>query len=236
MLSVSAPCPRAKQLTAAFRMICFEQNTVIRENPSWGTPNPLRFPAEPRHQKTAEVPRVAAPLLHHLRLSRSRQLGSRWVCFIRLENGATSGVKLLPMWGKSPRGVWGDPGEDAEPGPWEHPRDAGGEAVLRNNGSMPAISNAYKLFRSLCAALKSDLHKSLECLTEFVNAPAPLGTVAGSAEAWNAAGNQPQTRTGLSGTGGRACCPHAVPKLFFQSQMDPCGLFINCQKLQEMSG
>lgn len=31
-LSVSAPCPRAKQLTAAFWMICFEQNTVIREN------------------------------------------------------------------------------------------------------------------------------------------------------------------------------------------------------------
>lgn len=31
--------------------------------------------------------------------------------------------------------------------------------------------------------------------------------------------------------------PNAVPKLFFfRSQMDPCGLFINCQKLQEMSG
>lgn len=43
-LSVSAPCPRAKQLTAAFRMICFEQNTVILENQSWGTPSPLHFP------------------------------------------------------------------------------------------------------------------------------------------------------------------------------------------------
>lgn len=31
-MSVSAPCPRAKQLTAAFWMICFEQNTVILEN------------------------------------------------------------------------------------------------------------------------------------------------------------------------------------------------------------
>lgn len=82
----------------------------------------------------------------------------------------------------------------------------------RNNGYVPAVSNAYKLFRSLCAALKSDLHKSLECLTEFVNAPAPLGTVVGSAGARDAAGNQPQTR---SGAGGRAWCPHAVPKLFF---------------------
>lgn len=108
--------------------------------------------------------------------------------------------------------------------------------MLGNNGYKPAVSNAYKLFRSLCAALKSDLHKSLKCLTEFVNEPAPLGTVAGAAGAWNAAGKQPQTRTGLSGASGRAWCPHAVPKLFFQSQMDPCGLFINCQKLQEMSG
>lgn len=129
-----------------------------------------------------------------------------------------------------------DPGGDAQLGPREHHQDARGESVLGNNGYKPAVSNAYKLFRSLCAALKSDLHKSLKCLTEFVNEPAPLGTVAGAAGARNAAGKQPQTRTGLSGASGRAWCPHAVPKLFFQSQMDPCGLFINCQKLQEMSG
>ena len=125
----------------------------------------------------------------------------------------------------------------AWPGPGENRRDAGGELPLRNNEHMQAVSNAYKLFRSPCAALKSDLHKSLECLTEFVNAPAPLGTVVGAAGAWRAAGDRPQTRrTTLFRASGRPCRPRVVPKLFFQSQMSPCSLFINCLKLQEISG
>lgn len=125
----------------------------------------------------------------------------------------------------------------AQPGPGENRRDAGGGPPLRNNGYMRAVSNAYKLFRSPCAALKSDLHKSLERLTEFVNAPAPSGTAVGVAGARRAAGDWPQTgMTVLFGASGHPCRPRVAPKLFFQSQMGPCGLFINCLKLQEISG
>lgn len=68
-------------------------------------------------------------------------------------------------------------------GPGEKGWDAGGGSLLRNNGYTRAVSNTYKLFRNPCATLKSDLHKSLECLTEFVNAPALLGTAVGAATA-----------------------------------------------------
>lgn len=88
-----------------------------------------------------------------------------------------------------------------------------------------------------CAALKSDLRKSLECLTEFVNVPGPSGTVVGAAGARRAAGDRPQTRTTmLFRASGRPCCPRGAPNLFFQSPIGPCGLFINCLKLQEISG
>lgn len=85
--------------------------------------------------------------------------------------------------------------------------------------------------------LKSDLHKSLERLREFVNAPAPLGAVVGAAGARRVAGDWPQTRRMMRfGASGWPCCPHGVPKLFFQSQMGPWGLSINPLKLQEISG
>lgn len=85
--------------------------------------------------------------------------------------------------------------------------------------------------------LKSDLHKSLECLTEFVNAPAPLGTVVGAAGAQCDTGDWPQTRRTMRlGASGWPCHPRGVPRLFFQSQMGPWGLSINRLKLQEISG
>lgn len=81
--------------------------------------------------------------------------------------------KEKPMWSVSPAGsfqmiqlgmAW--------PGLGDNHRDAGGESPLGNNRYTRAVSKAYKLFRSPCTALKSDLHKSLECLTEFVKVPA----------------------------------------------------------------
>lgn len=241
----SSACRRVKQLTAAFWMICFEQNTVIRENlraaeqiTELGHSQPAALPGRAesppengcgpvRGGSSAPSP----PIISLGLLDSSGKLGNlEGQTLLLFSHGERS------MWGRTRAEFADDPGEDVQPGPWGHHRDARGESVLRNNGYVPAASNAYKLFRSLYAALKSDLHKSFECLTEFVNAPALLGTMVRSAGARNAAGNQPQTKMGLSGASGRACCPHAVPKLFFQSQMDPCGLFINCQKLQEMSG
>ena len=122
----------------------------------------------------------------------------------------------------------------ASPSPRENCRGARGELLLGNNRYTRAVSKAYKLFRNPCAALKSYLHKSLECLTRFVNAPAPLGAAAGAAAARRAAGDWPQTgRTTLFGASSWPCRPREVPKLFFQS---PCRLFINCLKLQEISG
>lgn len=41
-----------------------------------------------------------------------------------------------------------------QPGLGENRWDAGGESLLRNNGYRRAVSNAYKLFRSPCAAFK----------------------------------------------------------------------------------
>lgn len=94
------------------------------------------------------------------------------------------------------------------PCPGEHRRGAGGEPLRRNSGSLRALSNAYKLFRSPCAALESDLHKSLECLTEFLNAPAPLGTAAvGAAGAGRAAATGP--KPGGRHRSGRAAGPAA---------------------------
>lgn len=79
-----------------------------------------------------------------------------------------------------------------EMGPGEKGWDAGGGSLLRSNRYTRAVSNTYKLFRNPCATLKSDLHKSLECLTEFVNALALSGAAVGAATARCAMGTGPK--------------------------------------------
>lgn len=179
-MSVSAPRPRAKQLTAAFWVICFERNPAIPANlraaeqtpPEPGHPSPSResrgTSSELRGAGRGGSSAPSPPIIWH----QAGLSSSVWKTGPPRGSNPAAGAQTPPHFADG-----GEPGRillliqvrTLSPGVAEVKRCSEG------TDPRPQFPTLMSYLGACAPLVKSDLHESLGCLTGFVNAPAPLG-------------------------------------------------------------